>query len=45
MIFNLTYAMICFYSIYLALEKDKENKRRCIHKFGDRDTSSKITQN
>lgn len=42
--FSLAYASLCICSIYLALKKDKENKRRCIYKFGDRDTSSKITQ-
>ena len=41
--FSLAYAIICFCSIYLVIDKEKQNKRRCNHKFADRDTSSKIT--
>lgn len=43
--FSLAYAIICFCSIYLVIDKEKQNKRRCNKsKFGRRDfTSSKIT--
>lgn len=40
--FSLTYLILSISLIYLAAEKNKQNKRRCNHKFADRDTSSRI---
>ena len=42
MLFSLAYAILCICSIYLALEKDKENKRRCEQSLDAEYTSSKI---
>ncbi len=42
--FSLALAILVICILYLAIQKEKQNeqKRRCIHKFGDRDTSSRI---
>lgn len=42
--FSLALLILVILSEYLAMKKEKQNeqKRRCIHKFGDRDTSSII---
>ena len=43
--FSLSLLILVIFIEYLAFKKEKQNeqKRRCNHKFGDRDTSSKIT--
>lgn len=42
--FSLAYAILCICSIYLAIEKEKKNKRRHTQsKFGRRDCMSSVT--